>query len=297
MPRSLRAAALLLLALLPLLAMPTRAAVPAAVAQVGPGDIYLALGDSLPAGFEVTDDGQPGYPAQLLTELRKLRPAIVLENRGQATGTGVSGGETSTTFRAAGGQLEQAVAFLQAQRAAGKVVSPVTLSIGGNDAIGVLLPGSSTTLTDALTLYRANLEVILDTLVAAMTEGGVRTGDLLIQNYYNAYPGLADDPRYKFILTVNPDADLPKFNQIIVEEAAERAIPVADVYTRFLGSEAAYTFVKRPYADPSLFLSDPSAFAADFDFHPRPFGHRAISAAFIEAGGYSPRVYVPLLAR
>ncbi len=299
MTRSARAATLLLIALLMLLTLPAGAAVPTATPVVGPGEIYLALGDSLPAGFEVVDDGQPGYPSQILTELRKLRPTITLENRGQATGTGVTGGETSTTFRAPGGQLDQAVAFIQAQRAAGKVVSPVTLSIGGNDAVGVLLPGSTTTVSEALDLYRENLVYILDRLVTAMTENGVRTGDLIIQNYYNAYPGLATTPPYDQLLNgVNPDSDLPRFNQVIAEEAAARGIPVADVYTRFLGSEALYTFVRRPYVDPTLFLTDPNAFAADFDFHPRPLGHQAIATAFMAASTYNEtKLYLPMLVR
>lgn len=295
MPRRARALALLILALLPLLALPAGAAVPAASAPVGPGDIYLALGDSLPAGFEVADDGQPGYPALLHAGLLALRPGIALENMGRATAPGGSGGETSTTFRAPGGQLEQAVAFIQARRAEGKVVSPVTLSIGGNDAVGVILPGSSTTVTDALTLYRANLELILDTLVAALTEGGVRTGDLLVQNYYNAFPGLANDLRYQpFLNGVNPDVDMPRFNQIIAEEAAERGITVADVYTPFLGREALYTHVTIPYIAPTL---DQTVLAQNFDFHPRPSGHRAIAGAFLGASGYLPTLYLPLVVR
>ncbi|HMQ31183.1 MAG TPA: SGNH/GDSL hydrolase family protein [Chloroflexaceae bacterium] len=299
MPRHARALLLLLLALVPLLALPARAATPAA-APVGPGDVYLALGDSLPAGFEAVDDGQPGFPTPLHAALRGLRPGIALENLGRATTGAGAGGETSTTFRAPGGQLEQAVAFIRAQRAAGKVVSPVTLSIGGNDAVGVILPGSTTTVTAALTLYRANLRAILDTLLAALTEDGARTGDLIVQNYYNPYPGLADDSRYQLLLNgVNPDRDLARFNRVIAEVVAEIeaergvSIPIADVYTPFLGREALYTYVSIPYPSPQEVLSNPVL----FDFHPRPAGHRAIADAFLEASGYTTTIYLPVLVR
>lgn len=296
MPRHARALLLLLLALAPLLALPARAARPAA-APIGPGDVYLALGDSLPAGFEVADDGQPGFPTPLHAALRARRPGIALVNMGQATGTGVEGGETSTTFLAPGGQLERAVAFIAAERAAGRVVSPVTLSIGGNDAVGVILPGSTTTVTAALALYRANLSEALDRLLGVLTEGGARTGDLIVQNYYNPYPGLASTPPYNLLLgSVNPDSDLPRFNQIIAEEAAARGVPVADVYTPFLGREAQYLYVQRPYPSNPFGLT-PDQLRASFDFHPRPAGHQAIAAAFLAAGGYTTTIYLPALVR
>lgn len=309
MARSARAVLLILLALLPLTALAAGAAAPAATGPVGPGDVYLALGDSLPAGFEVTDDSQPGYPELLHARLLALRPGIALENRGQATAPGGAGGETSTTFRAPGGQLEQALAFIQAQRATGKVVSPVTLSIGGNDAVGVILPGSTTTVDEALTLYRANLEAILGALAAALSEDGALSGDLIVQNYYNAFPGLAATSPYSLILGqrgVNPDVDMPRFNQVIAEVVAqveaERGItiPIADVYTPFLGREAAYTYVRIPYPvgqEAFAILSDPALLAQTFDFHPRPLGHQAIAGAFLEASGYLPKRYLPVVMR
>lgn len=296
MPRSVRVVAILLLALVPLLALPTRAAVPTATEPIGPGDVYLALGDSLPAGFEVTDDGQPGYPTPLHAELVRLQPGITLTNLGRAQATS-GGGETSSTFVAPGGQLEQAVAFIGAQRAAGKVVSPVTLSIGGNDAVGVILPGSTITLTQALTLYRTNLEAALDALVGALTEEGARTGDLLIQNLYNAYPGLADDPTCVFFLgDVDPDRDLPLFNQIVAEEAAERGITVIDVFTVFQGREAEYIYARQDLPDRcAVPLNE---LAATLDFHPRPAGHQAMATAYLAASGYNnSQVYVPLVGR
>ena len=279
-----------LVALLPLVAGHALAADPPVYAPVGPGDVYLALGDSLATGYEVVDDGKPGYPAYLLDYLRQVQPAITLTNLGNSSVTfnGVTSGETSSTFLQPGGQLEAATAFIASERAAGRRVSPVTLSIGGNDAVAVILPGSTATVTASLTLYRTNLERILDTLVASLAVGGQRTGDLVLMSYYNPYPGLkAASP---VPLNANPDLDVPRFNQIIVEEAAERGIPIVNAYSAFLGREPQLTNVRFPYN----FIGQ---LDVNFDFHPREAGHRVLARGFAEATGYTlklPRLYLPL---
>jgi lysophospholipase L1-like esterase len=279
--------ALALLALAPLLSPAARAADPPP-ARVGPGDLYLALGDSLATGDEaaVNDDKLPGYPAYLRDLLVASRPISY-------TNLGVSG-ETSTSMRAAGGQLDKAVAFIAAQRAAGRTVSPVTLSVGGNDAVGLILPGATSNLTDTLVAFRANYQAILDALLAANSDGAQRRGDLIVMNYYNPYPGLKQDPFYGPQIAVDPDTDLPKFNQIIAEEAGKRGVPVVDAYSAFRGREAALLFVKIPYV-PTF---DPGQLPALFDYHPREAGHRLLAERFALATGYAvklPRAYLPLL--
>jgi lysophospholipase L1-like esterase len=278
--------ALLLVAALPLLARPTGAADPPAPAAVGPGNVYLALGDSLVTGDEHPDNttaegGLPGYPAYLLELLRQQAPLTV-------TNLGVSG-ETSASMLAPGGQLDQAVAFIAAERAAGRRVSPVTLSIGGNDMVAALLPGSTTTVTDTLVNYRANLGQILDKLVAALDAGGQPSGDLLIMNYYNPYPNL--QASVPFQLNADPDRDVPRFNQIIAELAAGRSIQIVDVYSAFRGRETSLTFVRQPY---QVF---PTPNPMLMDYHPRAEGHRVIARRFAEATGYAlqlPRLHLPV---
>lgn len=294
MRRGLLLLSLLLLAMLPLAAPGARANAPLA-APVGPGDVYLALGDSLSTGDEAPannddppDGTQDGYPSYLYPALQALKPGLAIKNLGVS-------GETSSSMRTPGGQLDQALAFIGEQRAAGKVVSPVTLDIGGNDAIDVLLPGSTTTLTASLALYRANLEVILDSLLGALTTNGVRTGDLLLMNYYNPYPGLKQHFFYGPLLRANPDTDLPKYNQIIAEEAAERGLPVFDAYSAFKGREPELIFVN--YAYPPVFT--PEQAAAVLDYHPREAGHRLLAQGFYATSGYAPvpqYIYLPALA-
>jgi lysophospholipase L1-like esterase len=267
------------------LAMPLGAAEPPTLAAAGLGDIYLALGDSLATGDEepsntAAEGDLPGYPAYLSEMLNQTLPISY-------TNLGVSG-ETSSSMLAPGGQLDAAVAFIGTERAAGRRVSPVTLSIGGNDMVNVLL-GSTTTVTDALTLYRANLEQILDRLVLALDEGGEPSGDLLLMNYYNPYPNLA-----AFVppgqLNADPDRDVPRFNQIIAEAAAARGLTVVDAYAAFLGREASLTFVRFPYN------LDPTALRRNFDYHPREAGHRVLASGFADATGYVlKRLWVPVV--
>ncbi|NCC35253.1 MAG: hypothetical protein EOM24_25065 [Chloroflexia bacterium] len=299
MVRSLRRGLLILLliALMPLFVLPTRAANQLPPGNVGPGDVYLALGDSLATGTEAAanDDGLPGYPDLLFATLRQINPALTFTNLGVGTG------ETSSTFIVtATGQLDRAVTFITTERTAGRVVSPVTLSIGGNDAVAVVSPPNPDnppppTVEQALTLFRANLSKILDDLVAALTVEGQRTGDLLIMNYYNPYPGLYDLPAYRPFLPANPDVELPRFNAIIEEEAAARGIAVVDVFTPFQGREADLIFVTRPYPASPPF--NPAELERQFDFHPREAGHRVIADQFFLTSGYRLKAFLPLIAQ
>jgi lysophospholipase L1-like esterase len=195
-----------------------------------------------------------------------------------------------------GGQLAAAVAYIGSQRAAGRVVSPVTLDIGGNDMVGVFLGTGGKTITDTLPIFRANLQAILDALTGALTTNGQRTGDLILMNYYNPYPGqtIYDTPFTNLPDGQQPivtDAEVPKFNQVIAEEAAARGIPLVDAYSAFAGREPDLIYVRFPIL---LFPFD----ANNFDYHPRPDGHALLARSFAEASGYVlPRAYLPSITR
>ncbi len=278
---------------------PARAVRPSVPAPVGPGEVYLALGDSLATGDEApantADEGDlPGYPVYLDLLLDYTRPvSLTLLARS---------GESTTSMRAPGGQLEQAVAFIAAQRAAGRVVSPVTLSIGGNDLVNTFLGREDPprTITDTLPLVRDNLGQILDTLLVALTENGRRTGDLIIVNYYNPYPDLTirTTPPFVFLPPgqepIVTDVEVPRFNQIVAEVAAARDVPVVDAFARFRGREASYLFVRFPYD-----FNDTANLLRNFDYHPRAAGHWNLAYGFLETGGYgpAPRAFVPLIGR
>lgn len=148
-----RLSAIILIALLAPLVWPAVAARAAETAP--PGDIYLAMGDSLALGVEApaNNDGQPGYPALLLDQARVLNPALELQNTGIA-------GETSATFiGAAGAQSYTAEGVISSARSAGQCVGLITLDIGGND-FGNILTGGTQPET-AVSQFETNLNSIL----------------------------------------------------------------------------------------------------------------------------------------
>ncbi len=246
---------------------PGFAAVPPDYTPVGPGDVYLALGDSLATGTEApgNNDGQGGYPDHILARLQADNAQISYVNLGRA---GETSGSMLYGYGSDAPQLERAIQQIYAERAAGRRVGLVTLDIGGNDMFGILPPfmgGRGAPPEQTLEEFAANLRSIFDQLQAALTIDGVRQGDLVIMNYYNAYPGLSS----------GLDAWIARFNGVIHSEAAQRGIPVAEVARAFAGHEAEYLYVQYPY---NLFTHDT---ITAFDFHPRPAGHQAIAQEFL----------------
>ncbi len=210
-----------------------------------------------------------GYPDIISARLREQYPALRSINLGRS-------GETSHSMRysssSAPSQLSQAVAVIAAEQAAGRRVGLVTVSIGGNDMWQLLPPplgvghlNPDTTLEQ----FADNLRVIFNELQAALTVDGVPQGDGIITTYYYPYLGL-DDLLGGWGLT---HAWLDRFNGVIQAEAAQRGIPVAEVAATVAGHEPEYLSVRFPYV---LLTTDP---LRDFDFHPRPAGHRAIAEA------------------
>lgn len=266
-----------LLALLALLAVALISAPTAPIAaspRLVADDIYLALGDSLSTGTEAAanNDDKPGYPAYLNTLIEATTPI-------SDTLLGIGQGETSSRFLEDGGQLESALTYIGQQRAAGKKIGLITLSIGGNDIINVFR-GGSLTITETLTLLETNLDSILSQLTAASLVSGQRETRVLLMNYYNAYPGQVIGPPF---VTLPPgqepivtDRDLPKFNQMLAEVAARycATVTVVDAFRVVQGNEAAYLF-----ANPAAF--PPSE--ATLDYHPREAGHQALAAAHLDA--------------
>jgi lysophospholipase L1-like esterase len=263
-------------------AMSVAAYVPDGYAPLGPGDTYLALGDSLPLGYEVpaNADDDPGYAVRLNDFLQANNPGLTTyENLAVL-------GETSTTMitptTAISSQLELAVAFIESERAAGREVGLVTLSIGGNDMLRILpsaVGGEGIDGEVALAEFSGNLDIILDALLDALTVEGQRQGDLLLMNYYNPYPGLDNplDPGN------NTDVWLPQFNAAIQAAAEARGLPMAEVAQVFEGNEAMLIYVQRPYAD---LIPPPPNVEELFDFHPRPAGHCVIAREFYAVSGY-----------
>jgi lysophospholipase L1-like esterase len=112
-----------------------------------PKQFYLALGDSVAYGYEQAkfEAGLPaaafdtGYVDDLAARMRRLRPGLTVVNFGcprESTGSFVTGPCPLNALGFplhdpfAGSQLGAATAFLRAHRGR---VSPITLTLGGND--------------------------------------------------------------------------------------------------------------------------------------------------------------------
>ena len=143
---------------------------------------YLALGDSLAAGFQAPPT-QPnaGYVDDLYAQRRKRQRDLRLVNiacLGTSSATLMTGDLCTS---AAGPQLRHAVTFLRAHR---RAINLVTIDIGGNDIGAACGTGTSVALTcvnSTLSRTRANVTKIAKALRAA---AGPRT-PILAMNYYD----------------------------------------------------------------------------------------------------------------
>lgn len=249
------------------------ALVPPNYSPTGPGDVYLALGDSLATGTEyaTNNDGFPGYPNIVLEQLQRSYPALRYENL-------ADDGTTTSSMLVAGGQLDTAIIRIAELRASGQRAGLVTLSIGGNDILSILPPTNADP-TTTLATFETNVATILDRLQAALRDeqGGIQ-GDLLVMDFYNPYPGLP-------LAGIGELASvwIPKFNTSIHTIAAARGIPVAEVAQAFAGHEEAYIFVQWPYPasmiEPDLLRK--------LDYHPRLAGHQVIANKLLNVSEYT----------
>jgi lysophospholipase L1-like esterase len=161
-------------------ASPTTAPSPSASG----GGLYVALGDSLAAGY------QPGgaelrdtaYPALTAGRLEAGGGALTLENlgcSGETTTSLVKGGKCKF---AAGSQLEQAEKLLKDS----KDVSLVTIDIGGNDLLRCVRGGAqidTACVTAGVGTVKKNLPTILKRL---RTAAGPDV-PVLVLGYYNPW--------------------------------------------------------------------------------------------------------------
>lgn len=258
------------------LAIPAHAIIPTNYSPVGPGDTYLALGNSLVTGDEASanDDGLPGYPDTIYQELKQRYPDIQFRNVGKS-------GETSITL-IANGQLQEAITFITSERAAGRRVGLVTLGIGGNDMLAILASPDQGQL--ALDTFKTNLETIVSQLMTELRpDGEAPRGDLILMDYYNPYPGLGIPPSGEKLT----DIWSVQFNAAIKETAAKYNIPVAEVASSFDGRESELLFVNTEiYTNPLLLNPSDPNYAKNVDFHPRAAGHQVIAEQFLTASDY-----------
>jgi len=189
---------------------------------------YLALGDSLAAGYQpgTGDDKTGGYVGGALATLEQQNKRVKLTNL-------ACSGETTTTFvtgtrcPAKRSQQDQALHFLKGHRNQSGVI---TIDLGSNDVDSCVQNGAidQTCIAGGLHSVAANLPRILQKLHTAAPNARI-----IVLNYYNPFlaayllgaPGQAVAKQSAGLATI--------FNGEIAAAAATVNAPVADVATAF----------------------------------------------------------------
>ncbi|WP_431473652.1 SGNH/GDSL hydrolase family protein [Ornithinimicrobium sp. W1665] len=200
---------------------------------------YLALGDSLAAGYQPTtgDDLDGGYVGHVLEGVQEDYAKTRLVNlacSGETSAEMIDGGDCSYDQ---GSQLAAAEQFLRAHK---DKVSTVTIHIGANDVAGCVydavpfdpqdVPAAielDTCLRRGLAAFDQNLDTILTRLRAASP-----STDIVIGNYYNPFLAGAVLPPLRDLAprTIPYAAAL---NNGITVNAEESGAEVADVAAAF----------------------------------------------------------------
>ncbi len=203
---------------------------------------YLALGDSLAAGYQpgAGDDRDGGYVGGVLDAVQESAPKAKLRNISCSGATTASMlGQDRCTYDA-GSQLAEGVEFLRAHRG---FVDLVTIDIGANDVTPCVgRPDVTACALGAVATVEANLTSILGQLRAAT---GPDT-EIIVLNYYNPFLAawLTGDAGKQL-------AGLTSFLQVLLNNGVTRAAlsagaDVADVATAFRSTDT--TPVTVPYA-------------------------------------------------
>lgn len=217
-----------------------------------PGDVYLALGDSVAAGIGAGTPGEDGYPALLHGYLgRQAGHPVALVNLAVP-------GESSDSL-VSGGQLDRALRAIADAQGVGRRVSPVTLTIGGND---ILRAGSDPAAREGViagvaTNVARTLEALRGALLPA-PDG--RQSDLVVTTYYDLTGG---DPTL-------PGTDewwVARLNTALAEQAAAAGALAVEVQAAFAGRQDELTW-------------------APADIHPTDAGHRLLADLTWRALGY-----------
>jgi lysophospholipase L1-like esterase len=220
------------------------------------GDEYLALGDSVAYGVGASPPEQSGYAAVFFNSyLKQIRPnGLTFLNLAIP-------GETTATFIKrpnAKSQLDKALAEIDAATQVGKRVSPITLTIGGNDVVAEK-DASDASKEATLRQFDTNFQEILDQLVAHT--GG--KSDIIVTTYYNPFgdgAGQGQDRQTAWAV---------RFNALITQRATERKLKVADFYSPVLGREKELTWI------------------ANGDIHPNIAGHAILARQIWLASGFA----------
>jgi lysophospholipase L1-like esterase len=238
-----------------------------------PRSYYLALGDSIAYGFQPTKEHTPpsavttGYVDLFAARLRKLAPGIKVVNYGcpgESTVTFVRGGcdwlkgGGRPHDRCQGPRPGAALSFLRAHRGR---VSPITLTLWGNDVLPLSEKGSSA--PRVIAAFASRFEAIVKQLRAAAP-----AAEIIVTGAW--------DPEADRLARTEPL--YRKLDAAISRVAAAAHVRTTDMFPALDGTGSFKTQQAQ--------LCRLTFFCSKGDPHPTDAGYRAMAAAFWAASGY-----------
>lgn len=249
-----------------------------------PRMFYLALGDSLAYGFEQAKFPAPasafdtGYVDDFASSIHGLRPDVQVVNYGCP-------GETTTSYSVAcawhatfglplhdtytTSQEAAAVAFLK--KYPGQV-SPITIDLGGNDALGLIKACNFDALCigQGLPAVLQTIQTNLGSTLAELRQAAPRS-EIIVMEYYN--------PLY--VLSPGTDVLVGQLNNVIAAAAAPSGARLANAFPVINGNPSF----------PSEFaavcgLTGMCSPAPGGDIHANDGGYALIAQQFWSASGY-----------
>jgi lysophospholipase L1-like esterase len=219
------------------------------------GTEYMALGDSVAYGVGAPNPVEQGYAGLLYNNYFKRAQPDMLTYRNYAVPGETSSSFISSTNKNTKNQLNRALDELDTAAKEGRRVSPISLTIGGNDMLNARGKPEAER-QKALAQFEQNYAKILDALKAKAGDA-----DIFVTTYYNPYAGATGGSNTE-------TAWLQRFNDAIVQGARARGVRVVDFYQPVVGNERTYTWI------------------GTGDVHPNSAGHNLLARMFWQASAY-----------
>lgn len=250
---------------------------------------YLALGDSYGFGYQtgaLPDEYGPGdwgyvapYADWLATRqgFGGVRPNVVnVSVPGETVGSFYDTSNlgriynSNYNFFQGPSQVAMLTQKVQQELGAGRVISTVSVSLGGNDLLALRSQAGFASLS--LAQQRAAVDSALATMQTGYTRvlASVRSllpdAELLVVGYFNPFPGAPDS-----VFAPVSQYAIDQINVRIAAVAAGAGGRFVDIAPRFVGNEAAWSYIA---ADP-----------VGSNIHPNALGYAQIAHAMIPSPG------------
>ena len=253
------------------------------------GSYYVAIGDSFSYGYltpSTPADPQcrattaPGFVCVFYRYLKRISPGVQLRNFSEpgADSCVLVQGHRCYDPTPRASELDAALAFIRAHPGG---VSPITVTIGGNDLLSLVWAalsdpaGTARRLPGVLTNYRSNLDTILSRL-----RGAAPDAQIIVTTQPNSLGGLGTPPLPPGFPALAKNA-LGALNSVIKQEAPKYRAVVADSAAAFNANPGGA--VALTYVPISALSGDPF----QINIHPTAEGYAVYARAVIAASGYT----------